>query len=73
MPMGDDFRDETAAPVLVPKVKLHYPPPDGTGAIPWPVGQSFAQALAAGLPQAVKDRTLTVKATIRVMFHIEED
>lgn len=72
MAVGDDFHDTSSAPVLPPK-RRHYPPPDGTGAFPWVQGDTFAQAVAAGLPAAVRTKTLPFNATIRITIDVTED
>lgn len=72
MSVGDDFGDTSLSPVL-PKRSRHYPDPNGTGAFPWPQGDTFAQAVAAGLPTAVRNKTLPFNATIRIVIDVTED
>lgn len=71
MPISEDFADLT--PPVNPKKRYRYPTAEATGAIPWPAGQTFAKALADGLPGAIRSRILTFDATIRIRLEVTED
>ena len=72
MPTGDDFIDNTPPPTPNPKKRFRYPPPDGTGQIPWAAGQTFQQALASGLPAAIRGKTLPADALITITVEVQE-
>ena len=74
---NDDLLDVTPSPTPAPKREFVWPDPsqpafNGTNRIPWATGQTFAQALAAGLPAMMKAKTLGVNAEIEISVRVRE-